>query len=295
MVDLGGLKGRIVVGCDGSTQAADAAGWAAQRAVERGQGLTLMVATGRPGDIEPGLLLAAGISEQLIQRRQTHVAAMTQELRDRNPGLDVEVAAVPESPGQALVDATEYADPLVIGTRGLGRVSGHILGAMAEQVVAHARGTLVVVPGRVWHMPGQQQGDIVVGYDFSPQASAAMDFAFAEGQARGVPVRVLQVLELGELWDLKPLDILGSRDPLAAHEVRLDAAVEPWRERFPDVTVKTLVRQGATASALLADESAEASLVVVGNRGLGGFVGLLLGSTARRLLHHVRCPAAVVR
>lgn len=289
------LAGAIVVGCDGSTQSADAARWAVDRAVDRGKALVLLVASGRDGDIQPGLLLAEGLTEQVAQAQAIRVDAMAAELRERNPGVDIRIVTVPERAAQTLVDASEYADPLVIGTRGLGRISAHMLGAVADQVVTHGRGTIVVVPTSVWHVPGQQRGDIVVGYDYSPEANRAMDFAFAEAVEERLPVRVVQALELGELWNLRPIDVLGPHDPVVQHESRLESAVAPWRERHPNVGVRCLVRQGATASVLLSDESVDASLLVVGNRGLGGFVGLMLGSTTRRLLHGARCPVAVVR
>lgn len=289
------LTGAIVVGCDGSTQSADAARWAVDRALDRGKSLVLLVASGRKGDIEPGLLLAEGLTEQVAQAQAARVEAMAAELRERNPGVEISIVTVPERAAQALVDASAYADPLVIGTRGLGRISGHMLGAVADQAVTHGRGTIVVVPTSVWHVPGQQRGEIVVGYDASPEANAAMDWAFAEAAEERLGVRVVQALELGELWNLRPIDVLGPYDPVTHHQARLEHAVTPWRERHPQVEVRCLVRQGATASVLLSDESVDASLLVVGNRGLGGFVGLMLGSTTRRLLHDARCPVAVVR
>jgi nucleotide-binding universal stress UspA family protein len=47
--------------------------------------------------------------------------------------------------------------------------------------------------------------------------------------------------------------------------------------------------------AVLQAESRRAELVVVGNRGLGGFAGLLIGSVAVALAGHTECPVVVVR
>jgi nucleotide-binding universal stress UspA family protein len=74
----------------------------------------------------------------------------------------------------------------------------------------------------------------------------------------------------------------------------LDDALRVLRSDFPEVVVDPLVLHGAAASALI-DASQEASLLVLGTRGHGGFTGMLLGSVSQHCIHHAACPVVVVR
>jgi nucleotide-binding universal stress UspA family protein len=58
--------------------------------------------------------------------------------------------------------------------------------------------------------------------------------------------------------------------------------------------VRNLVVHGIPAQVLL-DASAEADLLVVGSRGLGGFGSALLGSVGQHCVHHAHCPVVVMR
>jgi nucleotide-binding universal stress UspA family protein len=57
--------------------------------------------------------------------------------------------------------------------------------------------------------------------------------------------------------------------------------------------VNEIVTQGSPAQALLS-ASKGADLLVVGRRGHGGFLGLLLGSVATQVVNHATCPVVVV-
>lgn len=65
-------------------------------------------------------------------------------------------------------------------------------------------------------------------------------------------------------------------------------------QKHPQVSVRRAVVRDAAAKALVA-ASAGAQLVVVGSRGRGNAVGLLLGSVSHGVLHDAHCPVAVVR
>jgi nucleotide-binding universal stress UspA family protein len=74
---------------------------------------------------------------------------------------------------------------------------------------------------------------------------------------------------------------------LAEYQARGQAA-------FPELRIDTEVVSGSPGAALVA-ASADAQLVVVGSRGLGGFAGLLLGSVGTQLAAHSRAPVIVMR
>lgn len=67
----------------------------------------------------------------------------------------------------------------------------------------------------------------------------------------------------------------------------------PREKEHPEVTVLRQVTSGAPRSALLT-AAAEAQMLVVGSRVLGGLEGMSLGSVAGALVHHSPCPVAVV-
>ena len=57
--------------------------------------------------------------------------------------------------------------------------------------------------------------------------------------------------------------------------------------------LKLTVVEGHPVSVLL-DRSADALMLVVGSRGHGGFIGLLLGSVSASVAEHASCPVLVV-
>jgi nucleotide-binding universal stress UspA family protein len=70
-------------------------------------------------------------------------------------------------------------------------------------------------------------------------------------------------------------------------------AVASWPDKYPDVVFRTHYRPGHPVE-VLARESQYADLLVVGGPGRSEFTPLRLGSVSRGVLHHARCPVAII-
>ncbi|WP_290859132.1 universal stress protein [Hamadaea sp.] len=138
---------------------------------------------------------------------------------------------------------------------------------------------------------------VVVGVDGSPESLGAAEAAAREAVLRRVPLDVVH----GFIWPYMRTVPLGPSDlgPIQGgleNEARqlVDDAVARSRKAVPGAEITGRVVTGSAAQVLIA-AAHEASLVVVGDRGLGAFTGLLAGSVAVHVAAHAACPVLVVR
>jgi len=134
----------IVVGVDGSPSAQSALRWAAAQARLTGGRVHAMIAWEYPvlygwGPTYPYQDFAAAAGKVLAE-------SVVQAL---GPDLEVPVgeSVVPGHPAQVLIDASQHAALLVVGSRGHGTFSGTLLGSVSQHCVQHARCPVVVVRG----------------------------------------------------------------------------------------------------------------------------------------------------
>jgi len=271
---------QIVVGVDGSAGSLAALRYAAALASRRGAALVLV-----HGYVDPmgygGLAFSAYAPAPPDPRADgeslLHEAAAT--VRAEYPYLRVATLPIASGGASAVIGQSRGAEAVVVGHRGLGGFAELLLGSVGTQVAAYASGPVVIV-----RPPATDAADapIVVGVDGSPQCLPAIEFAFAEAADRALTLLAVHVY---------PAIDAGSA---AEAEALVKSVVDPVAAAHPDVLVHTEVRSGAEADAVLVKASTQADLVVVGSRGRAGFKGLLLGSVSQALVHHARCPVAVV-
>ena len=137
---------------------------------------------------------------------------------------------------------------------------------------------------------------IVVGVDGSSGSRKALTWAAAEAAEHGADLVVLNV------WEHTLPPPTGSvsvserfvPDPSQRTADDLLQVIKEELGDSPPVLVRPLVRQGRPAKVLI-DESAGADLLVVGQRGFGGFAGLVLGSVSQHVSAYAKCTVTVVR
>ncbi len=132
---------------------------------------------------------------------------------------------------------------------------------------------------------------IVVGVD----GSAASVEALRQAQGLAVPLGA-RVVAMA-CWENPPIYdgyiAMGIVDfDVRAGEILQAAAAKAFGPELP-ANVRTQLVQGHPRRTLI-EASKEADLLVVGRRGHGGFVGLLLGSVSSACVAHARCPVLVV-
>ncbi|MFH9979091.1 universal stress protein [Streptomyces sp. NPDC017179] len=287
------MKRPITAGVDGSEESLAALAWAAREAERRG--LPLRVVRAWRHEVHDAFDVGDRDTQQAWVRESVAEAART--VTERHPGLDVTADVLEDDPVPALLGAAAESETLVLGSRGRGVLVGFLVGSVGQQVIAGTERPVVLV--RAGDRPAAEAAgrEVVVGQQGAPEdTAAALEFAFTTAAARGAGVRAVRAWTLPPVFAYSPgsLRLLDEAGGLEPYERKaLGAALQPWRERFPDVPVVEHVEMGSAGQVLLA-AAENAQLLVVGRRARRTAVGARIGSVASGMLHHAGCPVAVV-
>jgi nucleotide-binding universal stress UspA family protein len=281
----------VVVGIDTSQNSRAALEWAADEARLRGAVLRI----GHSWSMQPEYLPEAyehDMAEASRKAAQEFLDGATEELRRRRPGLRVESALLEAAPidGLLRMAAADGTRLVVTGRRGINPFLTFLLGSVSESVVAHSPVPAVVVPVEGAADP---HGPVVVGV--APSAVGPVEFAFAEAERRGVPLKVVRTWNHARAFS-EHLAVTPEHEARqnAAETKDLEALLAPSRAEHPAVTLDVQVEPGPAEEAIVR-ASKDASLVVVGaHRKHSSRFSLPVGRVPHRVLHLAHAPVAVV-
>jgi nucleotide-binding universal stress UspA family protein len=136
-------------------------------------------------------------------------------------------------------------------------------------------------------------GRIVVGIDGSPPSLVALEWAARQAELTNSAVRIVGTWE----WPTSfgwAVPIPDGFDPEQNVQKALDQTEADIRAKHPTLEISTEALQGHPAP-ILVEESKRADLLVVGSRGHGEFVGMLIGSVSEYCATNAHCPVLVHR
>lgn len=139
----------------------------------------------------------------------------------------------------------------------------------------------------------QNPEKIVAGIDGSAASLEALDWAAWQAALTHSPLEIVMTWD----WPVTygwAVPFPPEFNPEESVRTTLEEAAAGLRAKYPDLKITTRVVQGHPAPALV-EASKAAKLLVVGSRGHGEFVGMLLGSVGEHCAAHAHCPVLVHR
>lgn len=281
---------RFVVGVDASTESREALEWTM---VQAGPADQIVVVHAWDVPLVAGYEIAVAIDPVEIERA---ARAFLEELVGSFDDARLHPLLEQGHPGRCIVELAQDADTVVVGHRGSGKASV-ILGSTANYVLHHLDRPVVVIRGERFGPPTR----VVVGVD---------DHGLDEDHHENPSVRALrwayglvgvEEIDVVHAW-FAPGVAAGVIANAGADFDEMDRAaadviahvMDEAGPRPQGVTVRQRSERGTPGFALV-EASRIADMIVVGSRGRGGFVGLLLGSTSLEVAAHSHAPVAIVR
>lgn len=288
----------IVVAVDGSEASSVAVKWAANAALKREQPLKLVSAYTMPQFMyADGMVPPQELYDELENEANEKIGNARKIVTDFSEEVEIAHEVRESSPIDMLLEFSETAEMIVMGSRGLGGLSGLVMGSVSAAVVSHADCPVVVVRKDNDVNETNKYGPVVVGVDGSEVSRQALKVAFREADARGALLRAIHGWNDTQVHTtyVGLVDAQNEMErTLKEHQDMLEQELSELVKAYPDVRVEEVVERDRPINALR-DAAADAQLLITGSHGRGGFKGMLLGSTSRALLQYAPCPMMVVR
>jgi nucleotide-binding universal stress UspA family protein len=271
----------ILVGIDGSTTSSIAAAWAVKLGLQTGAPVIAVAAWNEP---PPSF---RDDSEALDQERNSDIADLAASAL-HVAGIDeVPITTIRGPISETLLETAEELDAsmLVVGTRGLGALTGLLLGSVSRRLMFATKRPLVVVP-RSSSLAPQKVSKVLVGVDRSTVAGRVLAWTARFCSEASVSATIVRCASPG---CERPPGHIDQMDDRARSSV--ERALGPLRDLGVEYSI-TIAHCDPRVALVENAEHGQADLIVIGTRGEGQFLGL--GGTASFLARHSPVPLAVI-
>lgn len=245
----------VVVGINGSPAAVNAAKWTIEEALSRQLPLRLVyVIPRREGQSAPA-------SEWELERAETALSQAECALQRTKKPVEIETAVLSGDPGQVLIDESQDAALICVGTSRRGWASDGLLGPTATALVADAQCPVAIIRTNSDGSP-TELGVIAVVLNDEPDNDEVVHEAMEQGRRRHATVR------------------------------QIDRRLNSWVRRYPDVHVQTVA--AGTGVSTGEKRSGHIGLAVVGSADAAEIAGLATPN-CHPIVGYPDCSVLVVR
>ena len=255
------------------------------------------------GILPQPLMSAPSVLERLARSEEEAAHDILESIRKSLEGCGAKLESIHTrgAPAEEIINAADRfgADLVVVGSKGMGGIQHFVLGSVSQRVLSHSRPSVLVVKP-----PAQPVRQVVVGYDGSAPARAALDFLAQFPLHPDAEVCIVHVVEpyhyhfggapLGYRHELREaMEEIWAAQRQEGEKVAKAIEAE-YKGRFPHVTSQ--MRFGHPSQELLdAIRERNANLVVVGHKGHHAVEHFLMGSVAQKVTRYAGCAVLVVK
>ena len=252
----------VIAGINGSQAAVNGAKWAIDEALSRQMPLRLVYVIARRG-AQVGSPPPA--SEWELERAETALSqaecAVQSAAKSQGKPIEIETAVLSGDPGQALINASQEAALVCVGTSRRGWACDGLLGPTATALVACAQCPVAIIRTNPDGSP-TQVGVIAVVLNDDPDNDEVVHQAMEQGRRRHATVR------------------------------QIDRRLNSWVRRYPDVHVQTVA--AGTGVKSVEKQSNAIELAVVGSADADEIAGLATPN-CHPIVGYPDCSVLIVR
>ncbi len=227
----------------------------------------------------------------------------------RSLNLDVHSFVMDGVPGTEILKtiSDNHIDLVVLGTRGLSKISGFLLGSVSEWVLNEAPCSVLIVRGKTRPKKSMKSMKILIATDGSPDIEKGLEFVNTVGFPSSTVLTLLHVVrkklhqtaqllttnctQIGEFKKLAE-DLLQVR---GREGTKLLEETQKSLERREFEVVENLAFGHEAEEIIKASRRIRADLVIMGSKGLTGLRRFLLGSVSHKVVRYAPCSVLVVR